>query len=53
VVTLTDAGRKLMDDLFPKFNKQEQKIAGAIPNADQGTVAEALRLVTKRAESPS
>lgn len=53
VVTLTGAGRKLMDDLFPKFNKQEQKIAGAIPNADQGTVAEALRLVTKRAESPS
>jgi DNA-binding MarR family transcriptional regulator len=53
VVTLTDAGRKLMDDLFPKFNKQEQKIAGAIPNTDQGTVAEALRLVTKRAENPS
>ena len=50
---MTDAGRQLMDDLFPKFNKQEQKIAGAIPNAEHAALAEALRLVTKRAESPS
>jgi len=42
-----------MDDLFPKFNKQEQIIAGAIPNAEHAAFAEALRLVTKRAESPS
>jgi DNA-binding MarR family transcriptional regulator len=53
VVTMTDEGRKLMDDLFPKFNKQEQKIAGAIPQAEHAALAEALRLVTKRAESPS
>jgi DNA-binding MarR family transcriptional regulator len=53
IVTMTDAGRKLMDDLFPKFNKLEQKIAGAIPNAEHAALAEALRLVTKRAESPS
>ena len=53
IVTMTDAGRKLMDDLFPRFNKQEQKIAGAIPQAEHAALAEALRLVTKRAESPS
>jgi DNA-binding MarR family transcriptional regulator len=53
IVTMTDAGRKLMDDLFPKFNKQEQKIAGAIPQVEHAALAEALRLVTKRAESPS
>jgi DNA-binding MarR family transcriptional regulator len=53
VVTMTEAGRKLMDVLFPKFNKQEQKIAGAIPNAEHAALAEALRLVTQRAESPN
>jgi DNA-binding MarR family transcriptional regulator len=53
VVTMTEAGRKLMDVLFPKFNKQEQKIAGAIPNAEHAALAEALRLVTQRAENPN
>jgi DNA-binding MarR family transcriptional regulator len=53
VVTMTDSGRKLMDELFPKFNKQEQQISGAVPNAEQAALAEALRLITKRAEEPS
>ena len=53
VVTMTDTGRKLMDGLFPKFNKQEQNVAGALPGAEQAAIAEALRLITKRAESPS
>jgi DNA-binding MarR family transcriptional regulator len=53
IVTMTDDGRKLMDDLFPKFNKQEQRIAGAIPNAEHAALAEALRLITQRAENPS
>jgi DNA-binding MarR family transcriptional regulator len=53
VVTMTEAGRKLMDVLFPKFNKQEQKIAGAIPKTEHAALAEALRLVTQRAENPN
>jgi DNA-binding MarR family transcriptional regulator len=53
VVTMTDSGRKLMDELFPKFNKQEQQISGAVPNAEQAALAEALRLITKRAENPN
>lgn len=53
VVTMTDSGRKLMDGLFPKFNKQERAIAGAIPAGQLADVAEALRLVTQRAENPS
>ncbi len=52
IVTMTAAGQKLMDDLFPKFNKQEQKISGAIPADQRSDVAEALRLLTLRAESP-
>lgn len=53
LVKMTDEGRKLMDGLFPKFNKQEQVVSGAIPADQRADVAEALRLLTKRAETPS
>jgi DNA-binding MarR family transcriptional regulator len=53
LVKMTDEGRKLMDGLFPKFNKQEQAVSGAIPADQRADVAEALRLLTKRAENPS
>ena len=53
VVTMTDSGRKLMDGLFPKFNTQERAIAAAIPPGQRADVAEALRLLTLRAENPS
>lgn len=53
VVTMTDSGRKLMDGLFPKFNAQEREIAGAIPEGQRADIAEALRLVTLRAENAS
>ena len=51
IVQLTDAGRTLMDKLFPKFNKQEQEIAGAMSHDSRVAVAEALRLLTKRVEA--
>lgn len=53
LVKMTYEGRKLMDGLFPKFNKQEQAVSGAIPADQRADVAEALRLLTKRAENPS
>lgn len=53
IVQLTDAGRKLMDKLFPKFNKQEQEIAGAMSHDSRVAVAEALRLLTSRVEATS
>lgn len=53
IVQLTDAGRKLMDKLFPKFNKQEQEIAGAMTHDSRVAVAEALRLLTSRVEATS
>jgi len=45
VVSMTDAGRELMQTLFPEFNEHEQTIAGA---ADDRRVelAELLRSVT-------
>ncbi len=53
IVQLTDAGRALMDKLFPKFNKQEQEIAGAMSHDSRVAVAEALRLLTTRVEATS
>jgi DNA-binding MarR family transcriptional regulator len=53
IVKLTDAGRTLMDKLFPKFNKQEQEVSGAIPAESRAGVAEALRLLTARLEGAS
>jgi DNA-binding MarR family transcriptional regulator len=53
VVTMTASGRQLMDGLFPKFNKQEQAVSGVIPANKRADVAEALRLLTQRAEKPS
>jgi DNA-binding MarR family transcriptional regulator len=50
VVSLTPAGRSLMDKLFPQFNQQEQSVAAAIPANQRADVAEALRLITQRAE---
>ncbi len=53
VVTMTAAGRQLMDGLFPQFNKQEKSVASTIPAGQRGDVAEALRLLTLRAEKTS
>jgi DNA-binding MarR family transcriptional regulator len=53
IVKLTDAGRLLMDKLFPKFNKQEQAVSSAIPKDSRADVAEALRLLTTHAEKVS
>jgi DNA-binding MarR family transcriptional regulator len=53
LVKMTDDGRKLMDGLFPKFNQQDQAVSGVIPADQRADVAEALRLLTKRAETPS
>lgn len=48
-VSLTDAGRGLMAELFPRFNEHERQIAGAVAG-DRTAVAEALRALTTAAE---
>ena len=50
-VTLTDAGRVLMAELFPAFNAQEQHIAGPIDPAKRDELAEMLRLITAGVET--
>ena len=50
IVELTNKGRKLMDTLFPAFNKQETAIANTVAQSKQGALADQLRAITKFAE---
>ena len=50
LVTLSPKGRKLMEQLFPLFNKEEQFIASALNLASQKSAAEALRKITEKIE---
>ncbi|MDE2386356.1 MAG: MarR family transcriptional regulator [Actinomycetales bacterium] len=50
LVELTPAGRKLMKELFPEFNQQEQFVSGVLAAEGQDSMAEALRLITKNIE---
>lgn len=47
-VTLTTAGRKLMRDLFPKFNEQEREVTQHLD--DLPAAAEMLRALTQATE---
>lgn len=49
LVKLTASGRKLMDKLFPEFNRHESELASVIAKGKKQEVAEALRLITKYA----
>lgn len=46
LVTLTPAGRKMMDKLFPEFNERERAVASVLSAKKKVEVAEALRLIT-------
>jgi DNA-binding MarR family transcriptional regulator len=50
-VSLTDAGRELMVELFPAFNLQERHIAGPIDPARRDELAEMLRVITVGVET--
>ena len=51
LVSLTAKGRKLMDGLFPEFNKQEQKISSVVAEKNQTLFADMLRAVTAFTEA--
>ena len=50
LVELTPAGRKLMQELFPEFNQQEQFVASAIAQGKRDDIASALRKITENIE---
>jgi len=51
IVSMTSKGRKLMEQLFPLFNLQEQFVASALSAKTQPTVAEGLRSITELMEA--
>ena len=52
VVSMTPKGRKLMEQLVPLFNKQEQFVASALSEKAQPVVADGLRKITELTEAP-
>ncbi|MEY4554124.1 MAG: hypothetical protein RL197_551 [Actinomycetota bacterium] len=50
IVSMTAKGRKLMEQLFPLFNKQEQFVASALASKNQPIVADGLRKITELTE---
>jgi DNA-binding MarR family transcriptional regulator len=50
IVSMTAKGRKLMEQLFPLFNKQEQFVASALAGKTQPIVADGLRKITELTE---
>lgn len=49
-VNLTDEGRELMQELFPAFNGEEQRVVGPIDQAKRDEFAEMLRVITSGVE---
>lgn len=50
LVSMTPAGRELMETLFPAFNRQEVEIVSGVPAASRGDFADMLRQLAKYTE---
>ncbi len=50
-LALTDHGRHLMTDLFPKFNAAEAELVAALPAEDRVVLTRCLRQIVTTAES--
>ena len=50
-VSLTAEGRELIEDLFPRFNQEESKIAAHVAHADRDSLAAMLRSLLRAVES--
>lgn len=50
-LALTDAGLRLMDEIYPEFNKTESQIVGSVDARDLDTMTEALRQLVESSES--
>jgi DNA-binding MarR family transcriptional regulator len=50
LVSLTPAGRKTIEHLFPRFNAEETAIAGALGERDQDRLASFLRSLSRNVQ---
>ncbi|MFM5904343.1 MAG: MarR family winged helix-turn-helix transcriptional regulator [Microbacteriaceae bacterium] len=51
IVKLTPSGRKLMDKLFPEFNREEKYVVESLSSKATQEVADHLREITRHLES--
>jgi DNA-binding MarR family transcriptional regulator len=48
LVSLTPSGRRKIEDLFPRFNAEEARVASALSEGEQERVAAMLRTLSRR-----
>lgn len=51
LVSLTPSGRRKIEDLFPRFNAEEARVAAALSEEEQDRVAEMLRTLFRRVDA--
>jgi MarR family transcriptional regulator, organic hydroperoxide resistance regulator len=51
LVSLTPAGRRKIEQLFPRFNAEEAAVAGVLSGADQDRLAAMLRILLRGIEA--
>lgn len=51
LVSLTPSGRRKIEDLFPRFNAEEARVAAALSEDEQERVAEMLRTLFRRVDA--
>jgi hypothetical protein len=49
-VSITKNGKKLMKNIFPKFNKQEIYLTSSLNSSTKKAMADALRSVTLKSQ---
>ena len=52
LVSLTPSGRRKIEDLFPRFNAEEARVASALSEEEQERVAGMLRTLSRRVTGP-
>jgi DNA-binding MarR family transcriptional regulator len=50
LVSLTPSGRRKIEELFPRFNAEEGRVAGSLSGEDQDRIASMLRTLLRRVD---
>jgi DNA-binding MarR family transcriptional regulator len=52
LLSLTPSGRRKIEELFPRFNREEVRVASALPAEDQERLAAMLRTLLRQVDAP-
>jgi MarR family transcriptional regulator, organic hydroperoxide resistance regulator len=53
LLSLTPSGRKKIEELFPRFNAEESRVAATLPEEEQERLASTLRILLRGVEEGS